>query len=227
MDIVTHLGCAPSRVTAIPLAAGEQYHPRDDNRAAAYVAERYGLRGPFVYYVGGLDARKNLKTLVRAFGWLRRSGGPPAILAIAGRALGADPALFPDIDGLIAEERLESWVRRLDVPHVDNPLLYNAATAFAYPSRYEGFGLPPLEAMACGTPAVVADASSLPAVVGDAALRVPPDDVAGWTTALWRLLGDRTLRAELRRRGLERAALFSYERVARETLTIYEHVIVL
>jgi glycosyltransferase involved in cell wall biosynthesis len=222
-DILAHLGIPPARVTTIPLAADAQYHPRDRNQAAA-VAERYGMCGPFVYYVGGLDARKNVQTLVRAFGRLQRSGGPRATLAIAGRALGTDRALFPDLDALIAAERLAPWVRRLDVPHADNPWLYAAATAFAYPSRYEGFGLPPLEAMACGTPVVVADASSLPEVVGDAALRVPPDDIPGWTTALWRLLGDEALRTELRRRGLQRARQFSYEQVARKTAAIYAQV---
>ena len=223
-DIVAHLGQSPSRVTAVPLAADARYCRVDRDHAAAYVAERYGLREPFVYYVGGLDARKNLCTLVRAFGQLRRAGGPQACLAIAGRALGADPALFPDLDALIAEERLEPWVRRIDVPYADGPLLHAAATLFAFPSRYEGFGLPPLEAMACGTPVVVADASSLPEVVGDAALRVPPDDIPGWTAALWRLLGDDALREELGRRGRDRARLFSYDRVARETLAIYRNV---
>jgi glycosyltransferase involved in cell wall biosynthesis len=220
-DIVAHLGLAPDRVATVPLAAGPTYRPLDRARASACVAERYGLREPFVYYVGGLDARKNVAALVRGFARLRRAGGPPAALAIAGRALGADPRLFPDLDALIAAERLEQSVRRIDVPHEDGPLLYTAAAAFAYPSRYEGFGLPPLEAMACGTPAVVADASSLPEVVGRAALRVPPDDVAGWAAALWRVLDDATLRQDLRARGLHRAGQFSYERVARETLEIY------
>ncbi|MFL5800951.1 MAG: glycosyltransferase family 4 protein [Roseiflexaceae bacterium] len=223
-DIVARLGIPGQRVRVTPLAAGAQYRPLDHARAAACVAEHYGLREPFVYYVGGLDARKNVATLLRAFGRLRRAGGPAATLAIAGRALGTDQQLFPDLDALIAAERLEPWVRRIDVPYEDNPLLYAAATAFAYPSRYEGFGLPALEALACGTPALVADASSLPAVVGDAALRVPPDDVDGWTTALWRLLGDAALRADLRRRGLERAARFSYEQVARDTIEVYAKV---
>jgi glycosyltransferase involved in cell wall biosynthesis len=223
-DIIAHVGVAPSRATTVPLAAGPQYRPLDRAQALACVSQRYGLREPFVYYVGGLDARKNVETLVRALGRMLRAGGPPATLVIAGRALGADRRLFPDLDVVIAEEQLEQHVRRIDVSHADGPLLYNAATAFAYPSRYEGFGLPPLEAMACGTPAVVAAASSLPEVVGDAALRVPPDDVPGWVGALWRLLEDDRLRAELRQRGLARASQFSYDRVAQETIDIYTRI---
>ncbi|HJZ50493.1 MAG TPA: glycosyltransferase family 1 protein, partial [Roseiflexaceae bacterium] len=204
------------------LAAGPQYRPIDRQAAAAQIAERYGLAGPFVYYVGGLDARKNVATLVRAWQRLRCAGGPAATLAIAGRALGDDPRLFPDLDTLIAELGVADSIRRIDVPREDNALLYNGATAFAYPSRYEGFGMPPLEAMACGTPAVVAEASSLPEVVSDAALLAPPDDVAAWAVGLWRLLGDRALRDMLRARGFARAARFSYARVARETVDVYE-----
>jgi glycosyltransferase involved in cell wall biosynthesis len=220
-DIIRWLGCAPEQVSTIPLAAGPQYRPLDRAQAAAQVAERYGLRAPFVYYVGGLDARKNVATLVRAWQRLRQAGGPQATLAIAGRALGTDARLFPDIDALIAELGLADSIRRIDVPREDNPLLYNAATAFAYPSRYEGFGMPPLEAMACGTPTVVAAASSLPEVVADAALLAAPDDVSAWAGALWRLLADAALRDELRARGFARAAQFSYDRVARATVAVY------
>jgi glycosyltransferase involved in cell wall biosynthesis len=223
-DIIEHFGIAPERLTTVLLAAGSQYHARDKAAARREVSERYGIPAPFVYYVGGLDARKNVPTLLRAWARLRAAGGPAATLAVAGRALGGDSQLFPDIDALIAELGIGDSVRRIDVPRADNPLLYSAATVFAFPSRYEGFGLGPLEAMACGTPVVVAEASSLPEVVGDAALRVPPDDIAGWTTALWRLLADTQLREDLRQRGLQRARQFSYERVARETLAVYEQV---
>jgi glycosyltransferase involved in cell wall biosynthesis len=224
-DIIRQLDCAPSQVSTIPLAAGPQYRPLDRAQTSALVAERYGLREPFVYYVGGLDARKNVPTLLRAWQRLRNSGGPQATLVIAGRALGADTRLFPDIDALIAELGIADSVRRIDVPRADNPLLYNAATVFAYPSRYEGFGMPPLEAMACGTPALVAAASSLPEVVGDAALLAAPDDVSAWAGALWRLLSDAALRDDLRARGFACAARFSYERVARATAEIYARVI--
>lgn len=220
-DIIERLGCDPNRVTTTYLAAGSQYRPLDRAAARAEVAARYGLHSPFVYYVGGLDARKNVEMLLSAWWWLRRAGGPPGTLAIAGRALGTDPRLFPNLDLLIAALGIQQTVARIDVPSVDGPLLYNAATAFAFPSYYEGFGLPPLEAMACGTPTVVADASSLPEVVGDAALQMPLDNLEEWVVALWRLLADPALRAELRQRGLARAAQFSYEQTARQTVEVY------
>jgi glycosyltransferase involved in cell wall biosynthesis len=222
-EIVATLGLPPERVTTTPLAAAQQYRP-PDQAAAAEVAARYGLPQPFVYYVGGLDARKNVPLLIRAFAAMRRAGGPQTTLALAGRALGDDTRLFPDLDAVIATENVAQFVRRIDVPPADAPLLYGAATLFAFPSRYEGFGLPPLEAMACGTPVVAADASSLPEVLGDAALLVPPDDEPGWTAALWRVLADAELRADMRRRGLARAALFSYDNTARATLAVYEQV---
>lgn len=222
-DIVTHLRMPSARVTPVLLAAGDQYQPGDKEAARAEVARRYGLTEPFIYYVGGLDARKNLTVLLQAFALLR-ARGVRATLAIAGRLLGHDRRLFPDLDGLIAELELTTAVRRIHVPTEDGPLLYQACTVFAFPSRYEGFGLPPLEAMACGAPVVVSNASSLPEVVGPAAIRVPPDDVVGWVAALARVLGDDRLRADLSAQGLAQAARFSYRQVARETIAILEAV---
>lgn len=220
-DIIAHLDLPPNAVTSVLLAAGDQYSPGDQAAARAEVAQRYGLSEPFIYYVGGLDARKNVPMLLRAFALLR-SRGVNATLAVAGRALGGDPQLFPDLDALIADLELGQAVRRIDVPLEDGPLLYRACTVFAFPSRYEGFGLPPLEAMACGAPVVVSDASSLPEVVGGAALRVAPDDVVGWAAALSRLLDDPALRDSMRQRGFAQAARFSYRKAATETLAVLE-----
>ncbi len=223
-DIAARLRIPLQRITPTLLAADERYTPpAPGNPAPAEeVAQRYGIQGPFIYYVGGLDARKNVGTLVRAVARLRQQGRFAATLAIAGQALGSDSRLFPDLDGLIDTLGVADVVRRIRVPYEDGPLLYRACTAFAFPSTYEGFGLPPLEAMACGAPVVTSNASSLPEVVGNAALIVAPDDVAGWAAALGRLLNEATLRDDLRVRGLEQAARFSWRRVAEETLVIYE-----
>ena len=111
------------------------------------------------------------------------------------------------------------------VPDDDLPALLSGAALFVYPSLYEGFGMPPLEAMACGTPVITSNASSLPEVVGDAALSVDPNDVEGLAEAMHRVLRNAELCKELRRKGLERAKLFSWEETARQTLTIYKNVV--
>ena len=220
-EIREHVHIPADRITVTPLAAGALFQPMDREHARAEVAKRYGIRSPFVYYVGGLDVRKNVPMLIRAFAHMRRAGGPKVTLVIAGQALSNNPQLFPNIDALIAEEQAHEWIQRIQVPYSDGALLYNAAQVFAAPSRYEGFGLGPLEAMACGTPVIAAQASSLPEVVGDAALCVPPDDSAAWTAALWRLLADAALREKLGQRGLQRAAQFSYAHTANMTMNVY------
>jgi glycosyltransferase involved in cell wall biosynthesis len=220
-DIAARLGLPASRIAVTLLAAEERYSPASAEHAVAEVAARYGLRQPFIYYVGGLDARKNVEVLLRALALLRQQGDWLPTLAIAGRALGRNTRLFPDLDAQIAALGLHDVVQRLTVPYEDGPLLYRACTLFAFPSRYEGFGLPPLEAMACGAPVIVSQSSSLPEVVGDAAMRVAPDDVAGWAAALHQLLTDPALRARLRARGLAQAARFSWRQVAEETLHLY------
>jgi glycosyltransferase involved in cell wall biosynthesis len=224
-DIAAHMGLPHQRITATLLAADERYQPPASHAAAAAaVAGRYGVPQPYIYYVGGLDARKNVVVLLRALALLRDAGDCPPTLALAGRSLGKDRRLFPDLEQTIASLKLEGLVRRLDVPYEDGPLLYQGCMLFAFPSHYEGFGLPPLEAMACGAPVVVSSASSLPEVVGDAALCVAPDDVDGWAAALRRLLQRAALRADLRERGLAQAARFSWRRVAEETAQVYEQI---
>jgi glycosyltransferase involved in cell wall biosynthesis len=222
-DVLAHLGLAPARVTTIVLAAAKHYRPPSDDERAATLT-RLGLRRPFVYYVGGFDARKNVSALLRAFAHLHAQR-PDVRLVLAGRVPPPQLPLFPDLRGEIAALGLHDAV---DLPGFvsddDNRALYGACAAFAFPSHYEGFGLPPLEAMACGAPVMVADRSSLPEVVGDAGLRVAPDDVAGWAAALQRLTSDEALRSRLAQAGVARAALFSEERMAEATVAVYQQV---
>jgi glycosyltransferase involved in cell wall biosynthesis len=174
-------------------------------------------------YVGTVQPRKNLERLIEAFAMATAShtgasgGEQPLLLAIAGRRGWLSEA----IDRRVAQLGLGGRVRFLDyVPDEDLPGLLSGATAFAFPSLYEGFGLPVLEAMACGAPVLTSTTSSLPEVAGDAAMLVDPTDTAAIAAALARLIADEPLRAELRARGLARAALFSWERCARETLAV-------
>ena len=128
---------------------------------------------------------------------------------------------------MTADLKLDGAVRFLGgVPNEVLVYLYNAAKLFVFPSFYEGFGLPPLEAMACGTPVITSNVSSLPEVVGDAATLVKPEDIDGLTVAMWRVLTDENLRREMRAKGLKRAQTFSWERTAIETMRVYEQVTV-
>ncbi len=224
-DIVRHLGVPAERVRAIPLAVPAAYRPITKGEELAIVRARYGLPERYLLYLGGCDLRRNLATLFRALALARRhEPGLPA-LAFAGALPAQDSAFAPDPRRLAAEAGLGAGLRFLGrVPEGDKPALYTGATAFLFPSRYEGFGLTVLEALACGTPVVVADAATLPEVAGPGGLRAGVDDVAGWAEAIVRVASDEPLRARLRAEGLAHAARFSWQRTARETLAAYREV---
>lgn len=220
-DTINLLGVSPDRITVIYEAADPAYRPIDDPGILARIREKYGLPEKFVLFVSTVEPRKNIPTLLRAMRLLLDRHGPLASLALVGKR----GWLFEEVFELVRELDLENDVRFLGrVPQEDLVLLYNAATVHAHPAFYEGFGLPPLEAMSVGTPTVVSDVSSLPEVVGDAGWRVPPEDAKGWAAAIGRLLADEDLRTDFRRRGLEQAGRFSLERMAEETLAVYRHV---
>ena len=187
--------------------------------------KRYGLdtRLRYVLYVGSENPRKNLHRLLSAFAIVREAM-PEARLIKVGT-----PEYPPQAKALrleIQRRHLTESVRFLEgVSDQDLVQFYNLADLFVFPSLYEGFGLPPLEAMACGTPVVCSNASSLPEVVGDAALTVDPYDVEALAEAMRRVLSDPDLADDLRRRGLERAAGFTWERTARETVEVYREVL--
>lgn len=221
-DAARLLGHPRSTIEVTYLAADSMYQPgtcTDDLRT------RYQLPPSYIYYVGGHDERKNVSSLIRAYGALPAVLRAEHPLLLAGHAAGNNPVLFPDIDRLIQELGLTADVRRIDVPRADNPGLYAGATCFVYPSYAEGFGLPPLEAMACHTPVIASNATSLPEVLGDAALLVDPDDIPAWTTALTNVLSDNDLRTRLVEAGQMRVAQFSYERTAAATFAAYLRIL--
>jgi len=221
-DIVTHLGLPRERVRVVYLAASERYTPIPSPLTGG---SRRGVR--YVLYLGGFDVRKNVATALRTYRWAGPVIGEECPLVIAGRLPERDTPFAPNPRRLAREQGVdERFVRFIGfVDEADKPALYRGAVAFIFPSRYEGFGLSVLEALACGTPVVGSDAASIPEVVGNAGVLLPPDDAEGMAGALIRLATDDTFRAELSRRALAQAARFSWERTARETLAAYQEVI--
>lgn len=215
----------PEKVATILLAADARFVPPSNGQESAWSAvnTQFGLGGrPYILSVGVLQPRKNLGTLLDAFALVKLGPhAPPHKLVIVGKRgwlgeeLDRQTAQLPPS---VAEDIV--WTGY--VPDDDLPALYGGADVFCYPSKYEGFGLPPLEAMSCGCPVLCVRASSLPEVVGDAAVLLPPDDSSAWATALEKLLTQPLVRERWRERGLERARRFSWEQTARETLRIYQ-----
>ena len=186
------------------------------------VRRRYAIGGPFILYVGKLQARKNLVRLVRAYNILRRDFGLAHKLVLIGKRT----YLSDDIFAAVVELGLQQDVMVLgEVPLADLPLLHSASELFVFPSLSEGFGLPPLEAMACGSPVVTSNATSLPEVVGDAGIMVNPEDEGALAKAMRDVLTNSELRHSLIRRGLQRVQLFSNRRMAEGTLAVYEEVL--
>ncbi len=223
-DIIAHLGIPGERVHTVYLAAGESFRPEGASDAA--VRARYDLPESFVLYLGGFDVRKNVRGLLSAYVYVARALGGEVSLILAGRELKQGTARFPALRPHIAALGLAECVRFTGwVEEADKPALMRLADCFVFPSRCEGFGLPPLEAMACGTPVVAADASSLPEVVGDAGYLVAPDDPRAMAGAMLAILTEEELAESLRARGLAQAARFSWARAARETLAVYMQMV--
>ncbi len=217
-DIVRLLGVPEDKVSVIYEAAHPIFRPLDRALARQHVKDVYGICDDFILFVSTLEPRKNLPTLLQAFKRLIDVHRTPVKLVVAGH----QGWLTEPMNEMVDKLHLENDVRFLGgVPNEELLHLYNAARVFALPSFYEGFGLPPLEAMACGTPVVVSNTSSLPEVVGDAGLLVDPNDAEAWSVALWRVLSDENLQLEMCQKGLRRTPLFSWERAARETLEVY------
>lgn len=220
-EIITDFQVDPERIKAIMLGFDPRMLEQRDQSAAAAVRGKYGLPDGYILYVGTIQPRKNIDTLIEAYYRLKQARRVMPKLVIVGRKGWLYDKLFARIDSLgLADDVLFTGF----VPDEELPFIYDGARLFAYLSFFEGFGLPPLEAMACGIPVVTSDTTSLPEVVGDAGITAPPADVDRVVTAIASLLDNDAYAALLGQRGRERARLFSWEAAARETLEIYRLV---
>jgi len=212
-DMRSALRLEAARLIKVPGGIGESFFPRAKSEVDS-VRTAYGLPESYLLYVGSNKPHKNLPALIDAFARLR--GAPCLVLA------GEEDARYPETRRRVETLRLADRIRFAGaVRERDLPALYSGALAFVFPSRYEGFGFPPLEAMACGTPVVCSDIACLRETTGDAALHFNPEKVSSIAGAIERLLEDGALREDLRARGLRKASGLSWEQAARQTLAIY------
>lgn len=215
-DLVETYRLPPEKIAVTHYAAGAQFRRIAEGTALERVKRKYNTGDKFVLAVGNLQPRKNWERLMRAFAEAKRDAGLPHKLVLVGQELWRAAPIFETARALPDTVVLTGYV-----PAEDLPLLYNAADLFAYPSLYEGFGLPVVEAMACGTPVLTSNVSCLPEIAGDAACFIDPYNQAAMAHALARLTTDDALRGELALRGLARARLFSWERTAQQTVQVY------
>lgn len=220
-DIIDTYRVSPEKVSVIPLAAPAHFRPVNDEQELQRVRQTYGIEGDYILSVGAIQPRKNLSRLVTAYSRLRRANpeGKLPRLVLVGKCAWLYDETLRTIKEL---EVSNSVVLTGYVPEADLPALYSGALCFVYPSYFEGFGLPPLEAMKCGAPVIVGNKTSLPEVVGDAGLLVDPFEVDDIAAAIEKVISDSNLRAQLRVKGLERAKLFDWRETARQTLAVYE-----
>jgi glycosyltransferase involved in cell wall biosynthesis len=217
-DILHYLHVPADRVEVVPNGLDERFATAPTAEDLARVRERFQLTEPFILYAGNIKPHKNVDRLIEAYSILRRQGITGTKLLIIGDELSKYPALRR----LVHRFQLHKHVRFFGfVPDRTLAALYRLASVFVFPSLYEGFGLPPLEAMAAGAPVVTSNVSSLPGVVGDAALLIDPLDAGAIASAMARVLSEPALRADLICRGLERAKLFSWDRTVTRIRAIY------
>lgn len=219
-DILRYLRVPREKVKVITGAVSPMFRPVEDCARLEAVAMRYNLPQPFILYVGTIEPRKNLRRLIQAFANLKKRGLPHKLVIVGQQGWHFEP-IFAEVEklGLKSDVLFTGYV-----PIEDLPALYSLCEMMAFPSLYEGFGLPVLEAMACGAPVVTSRSSSLIEVAGEAGILVDPLSVDDIADALFRIHRDPDLRHDLRQRGIEHASRYTWEATARSTLAVYEQV---
>jgi len=221
LDAIRLLSIAPEKIITTQLGVDSSFRVINDIEVTQQVAAKYNLPEKFLLYLGTIEPRKNLPVLIRSYKILV-DGGTAHKLVLVGKF----GWMYQEVLDLVKELNLQDLVSFTGyVPQEDLPLVYNLASLFVYPTVYEGFGLPALEAMACGVPVITSQIASLPEIVGDAGLLIPVDDVAALHSAMSLVLEDNQLREKLIRDGLKRSKKFSWERTAQLTQQVYENVL--
>lgn len=214
-------GFPEDRVFVTPLAADSIFTPLDKKKCGEIIKDNYNIDKPFILYLGGFSKRKNVEALIEAFIMALPELNEDYNLVIAGSLKDDGKALF---DRVIEN----NWQRHINfIGFVEEqmlPVLYNSCSTFVYPSLYEGFGLPPLEAMSCGTPVITSRVSSIPEVVKDCGVLIDPYCIEDIAQALIKLLNSKSLLSYLSKRSLERSREFSWERAAKTTLDVYKKI---
>ncbi len=220
-DCINYLGIPDEKIKVVHLAADSRYKPiKNKEQIKAELEDKYGLKNPFILSVGTLEKRKNISTLLQAFYKLKNNKMDHKLVITGGKGW-----KYHEIFNILDKLNLKDDVIFTGyVPNDDLVKLYNTADMFVYPSLYEGFGLPPLEAMACGCPVITSNTSSLPEVVGDAGIMVDPEDVNGLYLEMNELIIDQDLKNSLKRKGLHRSQMFNWRTTAQETWNIYEEI---
>jgi glycosyltransferase involved in cell wall biosynthesis len=223
-DIAQHLRIPADHIYPIPLAASSVYQPRQGSLVDMAIRKKYKLPVEYVLYLGGYDIRKNVHTLLKAFTYVRTGYDIPLVLA--GRLPEKKSSRFIDVSSYIDLMELGDIVQVVgEIEEDDKPAIYRMAKTFVFPSRYEGFGLPVLEAMACGKAVVTTNAPSLPELVGDAAFVVDPDDARHMAGSILATLTQPDTNEDLSRKALARASEFSWARTAAETTAVYSQIL--
>jgi glycosyltransferase involved in cell wall biosynthesis len=219
-DLIDTLNIPEEKITVIPEAAGESFKPVNDPKERDHIKKKYGISMPYLLHIGTINPRKNLEFLVRVFAKLVQNF-PTLSLIITGKK----GWYYDDLFRLIDELKLHNKIIFTGyIDEQDKPALISGASVYCFPSLYEGFGLPALEAMACGTPVVASNISSIPEVTGKAAILVSPHNEQVWIEAIRRILTDTTLAARMRKEGLSQAKKFSWKKAAHKTMKVYEQV---
>lgn len=218
-DVIRLFGIDAHKIVVIHHGIDSQYKPIEDKKDAVTILKKYGISDKYILYVGRIQARKNILRLIQAFQLLKQKKKLKHKLVLVGKRMWESKEIFKEIDKLDIREDV---ILTDHASYPDLPYFYNGADAFIYPSLFEGFGIPPLEAMACGTPVIASNVTAIPEIVGDAALFVDPIDISSIAEGMDKLLSSDNLKKDLIKKGFQRAKQFSWKETAKKTLSVYE-----